>query len=347
MAAKIEKTESYQKLESHGYTPLPVVNGHHRLGRSDDNVCLYHQDDGCDLHRELGAREKPVTCRSYPFQVVEMEETYFVSLAYSCPAVLAGMGGPLHEFRARLDEFLTEENKTALRGPTVDGGYPLTTEHRISWTDYLHLEKELIRVDLADPVLFLLNASCCILGQQATIGRLEVEQLDFFRPHNLLADAVETFPIFAIACLSIIERELDHDEREIFAEKLKNGLQPSSSLLGAPCPDFEILQPDSQVTRDMLGRYMKNLIAGKRLLLGPSLVSRLLMLSVSVALLLYYQRFQADLKGTRHFDFDQWEWAFETIELNLVTHCNDLLPYFQQFEKTLIAIAEVHEDSVV
>jgi len=343
MAAKIEETESYRRLTKEGYTPLAVVNGLHRLGRSDDDVCLYHQNDGCDLHRELGADEKPIICRSYPFQVVEMEEAYFVSLAYSCPAVLAGVGGPIHEFKADLAPFLTEDAKTVLKAPTDDDGYPLTTEHSISWTDYLRLEKQLIRVDPADPVLFFLNVSCCIIGQLVSDGRLDVEELDFRRPHDLLGDAVDTFPIFAIACLSIIERELDFEEREIFAEALKNGVNPPSTLLNAPCPDFQILRADSQVIRDMLQRYISNLITGKRLLLGPTLISRLLMLSVSLALLLYYHRFQADLKGTRHFDFDQWEWAFETIELNLVTHSSDLLPYFQQFEKTLIAIARVHE----
>lgn len=343
MAAKIQETESYQRIKKEGYTPLSVVNGIHRLGRSDQDVCLYHHNDGCDLHRELGAREKPVTCRSYPFQVVEMEESYFVSLAYSCPAVLAGMGGPLNQFHSRLDEFLTEDSKAILRGPKEESGYPLTSDARLSWNDYLHLEKKLVQVDSADPVLFLLNAACCVIGQLVSGARLSMEELDFSRPHSLLGDAVDTFPIFAIACLSIVERELDYEEREVFAEALKSGLHPPSALLDAPCPNFEILQPDSQVIRDMLQRYIMNLVAGKRLLLGPTLISRVLMLSVSLALLLYYQRFQAELNMTRHFDFDQWEWAFETIELNLVTHNNDLQPYFQQFEKTLIAIAEVHQ----
>ena len=51
MAAKIEETESFLKLTKEGYTPLAVMNGLHRLGRSDDDICLYHQNDGCDLHR--------------------------------------------------------------------------------------------------------------------------------------------------------------------------------------------------------------------------------------------------------------------------------------------------------
>ena len=343
MAEKISETESYRELEREGYLPLQVVNGTSRLGKTIDDVCLYHRKDGCDLHRELGAREKPITCRSYPFQVVQAEEAYFVSLAYSCPAALDGSGDPLFQYKTRLEDFLVVDSGMILRCPQGENGYPLTSEHQMTWTEYLQLEKALFHADPADPVLFLLNASASIVQQTVSLGRLEVEELEFYRPNELLVDAVQTFPIFVTACLSIIERDLDFDKREAFAEAFQNGLNPRSHLLDAPCPNFELLQPDNQVVREILLRYLRNLIAGKRLLLGPNLVSRLLMLSVSVSLLLYYQKFQAELRQTRHFNFEQWEWAFETIELNLVTHNNDLQPYFQQFEKALTAIARVRE----
>ena len=343
-AGDIRATTAYRRLKNSGYVPLPTVDQKITLGRDEGGHCIFHENGGCELHREGGSTAKPLACQSYPFQFTEVGGVHFVSLAYSCPAVLAGLGEPLAELKEELGDLVARHPEVALQAQSTPEGFPLTLDSHATWEGYLRVEAELLKFDPYDPVVFLLNAATAILAQRVTESKLDVEALDFSLSHRLLTDAVDTLPIIAGACISVIEREEDPVQRETFCQDFMAGKNPRSHLLDAPCPLFAVLKPESELMRRTLARYLRNLLEGKRLLLGKSVVSRLLMIAVSISILLYYYRFRSLLHGTGPFDFTHLEWAVETVELNFVTHSHDMEPYFLQFEKSLSSIARVHLD---
>ena len=60
------------------------------LARADDGSCYFLKDGLCGIHAEQGLTAKPSVCQLYPLSLVATPDGYYVSLAFTCPAVISG-----------------------------------------------------------------------------------------------------------------------------------------------------------------------------------------------------------------------------------------------------------------
>ena len=140
----------------------------------------------------------------------------------------------------------------------------------------------------------------------------------------------EQLPLFATSLLTYLEDQLEtEEEAEDFLNALREGTRPHSHRLNRELEPFQLLKPPNAFVREAVHRYITNLIRGKLLLLGPSLVGRILFLCVGLGILFY------DLQA-RHFDFDELEKAFDVCEGKLLSQSNEFEEAMCELEDEMI-----------
>ena len=320
----IKATQAYQNLERQGYVPLPVVDGQRQVGRKSDGACQFLGESGCQIHSELDGFKKPSVCQLFPFNLVNTPDGYFVSLSHSCPAVLAGTGNVVSAQLEDLQRTVSESPYFSDNDESVKKEVTLTEDKVISWEDYCELEQAMLAsIGTVDPVRDIVKLAASMIGA------------------GIANEALEFMPFFAANTISVLERPDDHDERQIFASELLNG-EIHSNLLGRPIDSFRICEPKDLMTKQILVRYIKSIIWGKRLVTGPTVVTRLLMLATSLSIVLFYLEQKLSIEDS-HFDFDALEWAFDLVESSIYTHSEDMQPLFLEYERALVSMARVEE----
>ena len=58
----------------------------------------------------------------------------------------------------------------------------------------------------------------------------------------------------------------------------------------------------------------------------------------SLGILLYYLEFQRNLEGLPKAGFEQLLWAFDLVEVRLMSHSQKYLPIFSEFERSLAQV---------
>lgn len=118
------------------------------LKRRADGACIFlGEDDLCEVHRRHGEADKPLVCRSYPFQFVPGAERPAAGATFSCSAVAAGEGDALAQRRRALESLLEEveavEPSVAVSADvSLDGRRSLSREHADLLLDLLAAELE-------------------------------------------------------------------------------------------------------------------------------------------------------------------------------------------------------------
>ena len=329
---RISGTKVHQQLTKEGFVPLPVVDGQARVGRRANQECLYLSDSGCSIHSEAGAAAKPSVCRLFPFSLINTPDGYYVSLSFSCPSVMAGMGRQATEHLQELTEIVADSPYFTASNPVPDGLVTVMEGERIAWKDYLELEERILDgLSMESPIQDLLALACMqVCGQGGTANQVYQE-------------ARRIMPYFVANTISIMELPDSYEEREEVVEALLTG-GCFSGLLGHRMPPLEDLWSlNRQLTRQLVNRYVQNKIWGKKLTSGPTVVARILMLAVAIAILLHYARAKRADHGDPTYDVKDLEWSFDLIEANLFTHSTDLLQTFLQFERSLVAYKKVFE----
>lgn len=326
-AKKVRASSTYQSLVKEGYYPLRVEGGVSFLNYDEHEGCYFHRNALCSLHSEHGLSHKPTVCQMYPFNAVPTPDGVYVSLLYSCPAVVAQKGAPL--------EHHAEELRELFRSATADGFMlsPLkrhilvTSGSTVTWHQYLELESRLESAfDVVDPVRYLFYSACRLL-------RPDPEKTEFqgsSRDQSHLFDDLFTPLVWQVA--TYLEEMTGHPELDTFFESLQQGQPSYSHRMGVDWPKFELLTPFSKADRQAVGRYVRNLIHGKRLVIGPSLVCRLLLLAAALALLLFELRLRRRLEEPNAL-----ERVFEICEERIVSQCMDLEPLLLEVEEILVS----------
>jgi Fe-S-cluster containining protein len=121
----------------------------YRLRYAADGACLFLQGDKCLMHKHVGELGKTLGCCVYPFTFVSTPTGVYVGCRFSCRAVAFGIGEPIirreESLRRQLD--LCEASGHVPRyGKTV----VFSGRTTLPWTDYLELERVLLRVFLRD-----------------------------------------------------------------------------------------------------------------------------------------------------------------------------------------------------
>ena len=317
---EIKATRVHQSLEREGYVPIELVDGQYRLTRSEDGDCRYLGNRICEIHAEVGADGKPLSCQLFPFSFTNTPHGCFVSASFACPSILANKGHAVSEQLADLRRLV--EGSEFLEAQTVasDGKVRLTQERELSWAEYLALEQQLLTsLKGDDPVGELLAAALLFATGSA-------EQL---------AVASAILNVFAVNTISVLECEHEPELRNQFAFEIQEGLA-HSRLLSCQLPPFSIGGPEGPLVEETVARYMRSGILGKRLLSGSTVVTRILLLATAISILLYYLQ----LAGRKPKGYQDLEWAFDLIESNIFTHCEDLETTFLEFERMLLSLAD-------
>ena len=328
----IQLTSRFQQVQKEGYTPLPVMNGVRQVGRREDASCVFLVDDLCAIHSELGFKAKPQICQLFPFFNVNTPGGRYFSVSFACPAVLGNQGRPLEEHIPSVEESLKESVQPPMAEETR---VPITELSSITWEEYLELEAQLASCwEQDNPVKALLLAVVRLVEQGSGAFDLQAE----IQHQDLLQEALSLYGVVTVHTISEFEK-LDSEEpgfRGLALLDEENDFH--STLLDAPLPGFTFHRPEEPEHREALTRYFTNLLIGKQLIHGGTLVTRLLQLASSIGILLYYLEFQRSEEGLPKASFEQLLWAFDLVEVRLMSHSQRYLPIFSQFERSLLQV---------
>ena len=321
-AAQIKQTAVYQRCSKEGFEPLPVLAGNHTfLGYNEAGQCLFYDDGLCCLHKEQGGQAKPLICQVYPYNFVNTPNGMTVSLLFSCPSVVAGNPDNGEEAKNEISTLLEQERLPVLS--QIKNHILVTSWETMEWQSYLRWESRFLEEwNGSSPLQGLLEATASLIESNGTQPASA----------DLLEKTTEAISQFAVSCLVYLEQDVDD---ESFFSALHNDEKPASHRLEAPLPQFSLLTPHSQIEREALTRYVRNQVEGRLLLIGPSLVCRLLLCTTALSILLYDLNVMRERDGTRHFDFHHLQQAFATCEERLVSQSNDLEPYLLEMEEYL------------
>lgn len=328
----IQLTTRFQQVQKEGYTPLPVMNGVQQVGRREDASCVFLVDNLCAIHSELGFKAKPQICQLFPFFNVNTPDGRYFSVSFACPAVLSNQGRPLEEHIPSVEESLKEDIQPPM---PEDTEVPITETSSIAWEEYLELEKQLADCwEQENPVKALLLAAVRLIEQAGALD-LQAE----IQNQEILQEALSLYGLVTVHTISEFEG-LEPEEpgfRGLALLEEENDFH--STLLDAPLPGFAFHRPEEPEHREALTRYFMNLLVGKQLIHGGTLVTRLLQLASSIGILLYYLEFQRNLESLPKATFEQLLWAFDLVEVRLMSHSQKYLPIFSEFERSLVQVA--------
>lgn len=335
-AESIKSRDLYQEKLKDGYLPLKVnAEGKVILGRSPDGACVFLEGEWCELHSRYGADSKPAACQLFPFNLVQAPDGYHVSISFACPAALAGIGPPIETHREALTQLLGSISDrsplTELRGPIS-----LSEHCDVTWETYLELEQRLLEhLDDGLSADQFIAWACNILENVHDFGSLQLSEVNFWQDSVLLNPALDLLDFFGRVVVAIIELPEDKDGRPQLTEDLSQNNKVRSTRTGTLLPSFGYYHPASEISRSLFVKFFRSQIIGKRLLSGGTVVARLLAFGTSFALLCYYLESQMREHKTLHFSFEHLEKAFSLVEENILTHSDDLEPYFQKYEEAL------------
>ena len=300
--ALIKKSSSYASRIERGYQPLRVLAGtFHFLDSNEAGQCHFLEQNICALHKNEGLSHKPVICQIYPYNLVQTPDGVQVSLLYSCPSVVEGRGAPTEQSRdSFLELFEAHQGRIPMLGP-VENHILVTQLSTVTWEQYLVLEGSLLHhFKEDDPVHYLLNAACCLATPEPNQARFDQTSQGL---ESLLSGPFLEF------CSSIWTYLKGLDEQVTI------GLH----------------QPESPTTKEALNRFLRDQIQGKLLIIGPSLVARLVLTACAVAILLH----DLETRGPA-VEMKDLQECFALIEEKLVSQSNDLDSAFLEFEEFLL-----------
>lgn len=337
-ASLIEGTSTYGELAKEGFKPLIVREGIKELNRTDDGHCYFHQNDRCALHAEAGPTGKPSACQLYPFNLVSTPDGYYVSLSFSCPAVVAGVGESASTHATDLDT--TVKAAPHFFPPDLEAAEDVTISEgfQIPWTSYLIWETDLLDSlrHAPTPVEALFDG--CSRLTEAVI--LDAEPV-FRQTHTELSmllkrNLMELVPFFTMITIANIEEVSDLVKRKEIVGALTAGAGFKSRLLDTEAASLSTLSGLDQLSTSIVQRFVQSQISGKRLITGPTFLSRLLFLGVSLEVFRFYLETYKLKLNEKHYSQEAVEWCFDFLENELLNHHDILFPAFVEWERDLL-----------
>ena len=337
---KVESTEAFKSSKREGYQPIAVIDDIRQLGRREDNSCVFHSEGGCDIHREKGAEMKPSVCQNFPYNMVNTPDGFFVSLSFSCPSVLKDLGESLSNQVGELKNIISESPYIDSSKDLSEQKVTITHDCQVSWKEYLKHETVLSESIKGEDFIYELLAASVYFASLAHQAESDNSSLSGNADlAETLGSAVELLPLFVLNSISVLEEPKNADSRAELVERLLQGEALSSTLLSKQLPPFRFCSPRNDIIKNTFKRYIQNLIWGKRLITGPSVVTLLLLLATALSTALYY--LEAGLGEHKTPDDKDLEWAFTFIEKEFMTHNTELIPMFSEYEKAILAYLDI------
>jgi Fe-S-cluster containining protein len=321
-----------------GYLPLILVEGRLATARSADRSCTFLDDANlCELHRELGGEQKPLVCQTYPYLLTETPDGIYATLSYACPAALENVGPPLQDEQAGLERLIARRWPEMPQGTPVGQRVEVLSGSWLDWTDYLRLEVEILKAfNPAQPVESLLGAAIHLILAQSEEGDFALPQGGLALPYNFGEFDRQLATMVSCNLIAIAEEVTAPEERAQLGSLLWNGGRYVSNRFQQELPVFSLRRPSTELAQELIGRYVRNAVFGKRLLAG-TVVSRLLGLVCGLAILLFYTEAfsQQDSDGLPGLDR-----AFTLVESELLSHTRSFDGFFVEFETSLCNVRD-------
>jgi Fe-S-cluster containining protein len=333
----IRSAQIYRRQLGKGVDPLVVEGDRVTTARLADSSCAFLDPDNlCQLHKELGGHSKPLVCQTYPYLLTETPDGIFATISYACPAALECTGPTLEESRSALEDVIFSRWSETPQGQPVGERVRITQEHWLSWSDYLVLEKEILRAfSAARPVETLLAAAVLLLLAEPANGEPSPRTWTLDAPYSFGGFDRELATMVTSNLLAITEGVTDPEERARLGSFFWNGGIHQSTRFGLQLPTFTLRQPHSEQAQEQIGRYVRNAIFGKRLLSG-TVVSRLLSMVCGISILLFY----VEAFRTCSPDNEALDRAFTLVESELLSHTRSFDGFFIEFEAALCSVRD-------
>lgn len=338
--ARIRQSQAYQARVKDGFQPLVVRQERLAIARQESEACTFLDEQNlCELHRELGAHGKPLVCQTYPYLLTQTPDGVFVALSYACPAAMQGSGPSIEEHRTQLEAMIAQGSDEMPQGSPVGDWVEVTTRSGLSWSDYLRLEAELLDcLSLERPVESLLGAAVHLIVAEPAEGDFRYPDQGFglSRPYNFGGFDLQLASMVASNLLAMTEDVTIPEERAQLGSFFWNGGRHVSARFGFTLPPFSLLTPLSPWGQQVISRYLRAALFGKRLL-GGTVVSRLLALVCGVAILQFYSGAFVSQGAEEVEAFDR---AFTLVESELLSHTRSFDGFFAEFEEALRSVRD-------
>lgn len=110
-AAWFREADGAEGTDREPFEPIPDMVALQRIRKRASGACGFlSPDNRCRIHEELGAANKPLTCRLFPFSFHPAADAIVVKASFGCPTVAANDGRPIGagEPRAAIDALFKE-----------------------------------------------------------------------------------------------------------------------------------------------------------------------------------------------------------------------------------------------
>jgi Fe-S-cluster containining protein len=331
----IRASQAYQSRQRAGFQPLVTVEERLTTARSADRSCTFlDQQNLCSLHSELGGARKPLVCQTYPYLLMETPDGVFSTLSYACPVALEGQGPNLPEQRAELEALIAARWADMPQGPPVGETVQVSQRRACAWGQYLRLEDRILdSFDAEQPVLSLLGAAVhLILHEQ---DHSDQQWPDLAAPYNFGGFDRELATMVSCNLIAITEDVRAPEERARVGSLLWNGGRYQSARFELELPPFALRPPSTAASREVVARYVRHAIFGKRLLLG-TVVSRLLAMVCGLSVLSFYLEALTPSWGEQA----ALDRAFTVVESELLSHTRSFDGFFLEFEEALRSVRD-------
>lgn len=335
----IEDSEAFRQRRHCGLTPLQVVQpGRAELGDRGDGRCTFlDQDNGCELHRELGGRQKPLGCQLFPYQVVRTPLGLFASLSFACPPVVEGHDRGVELNRQELEEALRPYLDPLETSPDQPFLVGLSAQRSLPWQEYLELEDRLLTQFCPQrPVRSLLGLLLELLWRGA-LPPTE-EDLDFALEMSL--KYLSSLVLYLEeSCAPPASEAWEPGQRQALLNALQSGQSSSSPGRPQPLPPLECDPRPPAWMGETFHRYWKNQVQGKTAL-RSHLADRLLRTAAAIALTAFYTEVFRVSRAGHQATLEDLVEAFALVENEAVSHSSATAPFFAEWEALLNRIAQ-------
>ena len=161
---------------------------------------------------------------------------------------------------------------------------------------------------------------------------------------SLKSELLGLLPMFVVPILAAVENRETPELQEEFVMRLLGGVGVDSTLLGVYLDSFERVPIRDQVSREVISRFVRGQVLGKKLITGPSAFVRLVFLSCCLEILNFYQDALGTLSQEKHFSMPDLEWCFDLIETEVPKYSEGILASLESLESNFLGFVEASLD---
>jgi len=263
---------------------------------------------------------------------------YFASLSFSCPAVISGDGDRVEQQVEDLALAIQEAPHFFPENLSTNSHVTIVEGVKLPWGAYLAYEATILKLveestHLSDTLLHV----AAVIADSITGHKAPDYQINPTPQSKTLQENLkQLLPMLTSITIAHLEEFENLERRQEVIGGLAGNVGFESNLLNSYALPFSQIKPLDQIAVSILKRYVFGTIFGKTLTTGPSFLSRLLYLAVSLQVFTYYLGCKKALSQSKHFSQSEVEWCFDLLENEARHHQDILTPVFLEWENDLL-----------